>query len=88
MKGYFDESGKPKVDITVVGLDEQTKITASIDTGFDGALMMSLPKALSIGLKLVQEPPMAAGLCLLRFVRCSGHGGKPTYRNSCCSEKG
>ncbi len=58
MKCYFDEHNKPKVDVTVVGLDAQTEIAASIDTGFDGALMMSLPKALSIGLKLADVLPV------------------------------
>ena len=51
MKGYFS-NGKPTVELTVVGLDDKIKITALVDTGFDGALMLSLPTALQIGLRL------------------------------------
>jgi len=51
MKGFFSD-GKPKIELTVIGLDNKIKIPASIDTGFDGALMLSLPSALQIGLRL------------------------------------
>ena len=58
MKAYFDEDNKLKVDIAVVGLDETVEVTASIDTGFNGYLMLSLPLALSIGLKLINVLPI------------------------------
>ena len=58
MKAYFDEDNKPKVDIAVDGLDETVEIAASIDTGFTGYLMLSLPSALSIGLKLINVLPI------------------------------
>jgi clan AA aspartic protease len=51
MKGFFSE-GKPKIELTVIGLDSKIKVPALIDTGFDGALMLSLPAALQIGLRL------------------------------------
>ena len=51
MKGFFLD-GKPKIELTVIGLDDRIKIPALIDTGFDGALMLSLPAALQIGLRL------------------------------------
>jgi predicted aspartyl protease len=58
MKSYFDADDKPKVDVKVVGLDGQIEVPALIDTGFDGTLMLSLPKALSIGLKLSTVIPI------------------------------
>jgi clan AA aspartic protease len=51
MKGFF-LNGKPKIELTVIGLDDKIKVPALIDTGFDGALMPSLPAALQIGLRL------------------------------------
>ena len=51
MKGFFSD-GKPKIELTVIGLDNKIKVPALIDTGFDGALMLSLPAALQIGLRL------------------------------------
>ena len=51
MKCYFEE-GKPKIELTVTGLDDKIKVAALVDTGFDGALMLSLPAALQIGLRL------------------------------------
>ena len=51
MKGFFSD-GKPKIELTIVGLDDQIKVPALVDTGFDGAIMLSLPAALQIGLRL------------------------------------
>ncbi len=51
MRGFFSD-GKPKIELTVTGLDAKIKVSALIDTGFDGALMLSLPAALQIGLRL------------------------------------
>src|SRR5688572_24879564 len=51
MKGFFLD-GKPKIELTVIGLDNKITVPALIDTGFDGALMLSLPAALQIGLRL------------------------------------
>src|SRR6266536_2252536 len=51
MRGFFLD-GKPKIELTVIGLDDKIKIPALVDTGFDGALMLSLPTALQIGLRL------------------------------------
>jgi clan AA aspartic protease len=51
MKGFFSD-GKPKIELTVLGLDDKIQIPALVDTGFDGALMLSLPAALQIGLRL------------------------------------
>ena len=51
MKGFFSDD-KPKIELTVIGLDNKIKVPALIDTGFDGALMLSLPAALQIGLRL------------------------------------
>jgi clan AA aspartic protease len=51
MKGFFVD-GKPKIELTVIGLDNKIKVHTLIDTGFDVALMLSLPAALQIGLRL------------------------------------
>ena len=51
MKGFFSD-GKPKIELTVMGLDDNIQVPALVDTGFDGALMLSLPAALQIGLRL------------------------------------
>ena len=51
MRGFFSD-GKPKIELTVIGLDDKIKVPALVDTGFDGALMLSLPAALQIGLRL------------------------------------
>jgi clan AA aspartic protease len=51
MKGFFSD-GRPKIEMTVIGLDNKIKVRALVDTGFDGALMLSLPAALQIGLRL------------------------------------
>ena len=51
MRGFYSD-GKPKIELTVTGLDAKIKVSALIDTGFDGALMLSLPAALQIGLRL------------------------------------
>jgi clan AA aspartic protease len=51
MRGFFSDR-KPKIELTVIGLDNKIKVPALIDTGFDGTLMLSLPSALEIGLRL------------------------------------
>jgi clan AA aspartic protease len=51
MRGFFSD-GKPKIELTVTGLDDKIKVPALVDTGFDDALMLSLPAALQIGLRL------------------------------------
>lgn len=51
MRGFFAD-GKPKIELTIIGLDNKIKVPALVDTGFDGALMLSLPAALQIGLRL------------------------------------
>ncbi len=38
--------------MTVIGLDGKIKVPALVDTGFDGAPMLSLPASLRIGLRL------------------------------------
>lgn len=58
MKGYFDENNRPRVDVKVAGMDSRTQVSALIDTGFEGSLMLSLPSALAIGLKLVGVVPI------------------------------
>ena len=57
-RAYFDEKNRPKIVVTVIGLDETVDVAASIDTGFTGYLMLSLPSALSIGLKLINVLPI------------------------------
>ena len=57
MKCYFEE-GKPKIELTVLGLDDKITVPALIDTGFNGALMLSLPAALQIGLRLSNILPV------------------------------
>ena len=51
MKGFFSD-GKPNIELNVIGLDDKIQVSALVDTGFDGALMLSLPAALQIGLRL------------------------------------
>jgi len=50
MKGYLDDKKFPRVDIEIVGLKKSTKISALIDTGFDGELKLSALDAGAIGL--------------------------------------
>ncbi len=57
MKCYFEE-GKPKIELTGLGLDDKITVPALIDTGFNGALMLSLPAALQIGLRLSNILPV------------------------------
>ena len=57
MKCYF-EDGKPKIELTILGLDDKISVPALIDTGFNGALMLSLPAALQIGLRLTNILPV------------------------------
>lgn len=59
MKAYFDLQHTPRVDLTVLGLDGGVEVSAAIDTGFEGALMLALPLALAIGLKLASVIPIA-----------------------------
>ena len=51
MRCFFSD-GKPKIELTVIGLDDKIEVPALVDTGFNGALMLSLPIALQIGLRL------------------------------------
>jgi len=69
MKGFFSD-GKPKIELTVIGLDNKIKVPALIDTGFDGVLMLSLPAALQIGLRLsnIVQVELADGSIKNEFV--------------------
>ena len=50
---YFDSNGRPTVEIEVSNpLGWRRKITAVIDTGFDGFLSLPIAKAFPIGLLL------------------------------------
>lgn len=53
IKGYFDNSGNPRLNIEVSGIDKQTNLSALIDTGFNGDLSLPVPIAISLGLKLI-----------------------------------
>ncbi len=69
MKASFSD-GKPKIELTVIGLDERIKVPTLVDTGFSGALMLSLPAALQIGLRLsnVVQVELADGSIKKEFV--------------------
>jgi clan AA aspartic protease len=69
MKGFFSD-GKPRIELTVIGLDDKISVAALVDTGFDGALMLSLPAALQIGLRLtnVIQVELANGSISKEFV--------------------
>jgi clan AA aspartic protease len=69
MKGFFSD-GKPKIELTVIGLDDKIQVPALVDTGFDGALMLSLPAALQIGLRLsnIVQVELADGSIKREFV--------------------
>jgi predicted aspartyl protease len=50
---YFDQSGRPTVDIEVSNpIGWKQPVTALIDTGFDGFLMLPIAQAFPIGLLL------------------------------------
>lgn len=51
MRVYF-EDGQPKLEVEIEGLYQRTTISAVIDTGFTGDLMLSLAAATKIGLIL------------------------------------
>jgi clan AA aspartic protease len=53
MKGLFDENGSPIVEIEVSGpVHEPRKITAMVDTGFSGFLLLPILEAFPVGLIL------------------------------------
>jgi predicted aspartyl protease len=51
VEGYFDETNRPRISIRVAGFSET--IEAVIDTGFDGALKISLDQAVKANLDIV-----------------------------------
>ena len=69
MKGFFSDD-KPKIELTVIGLDNKITVPALIDTGFNGALMLALPAALQIGLRLANmvQVELADGSIKKEFV--------------------
>lgn len=53
MKGYFDTTHRPTVDLKVIGTAGIVEVPAHIDTGHSGALSLATPQALEIGLERV-----------------------------------
>jgi len=52
VKGYIDEYGHAKVDLTIAGRRADIPISATIDTGFDGDICLPIQVALQLGLEL------------------------------------
>ena len=52
MRGYFDDTGQPRITVLLSGNRGETTIDALIDTGFDGALCVPIPAAIPLGLEL------------------------------------
>lgn len=53
MNCYFDEKGNPKIRLFIKSDDEEVEIEALIDTGFNGQVMLSLPIAMHLKLRLL-----------------------------------
>lgn len=60
--GFFDSAGNPRIKIVVSGQpgNEALQLEPTIDTGFTGFLMISLPTARRLGIT-----PLAAGTATL-----------------------
>lgn len=58
MRTYFNSNNQPTIDLDVYGLNRHINTSALIDTGFSGHLTLSIPEALSIGLKLIAIAPV------------------------------
>ena len=52
MRGYFDDTGQPRITVLLSGNRGETTIDPLIDTGFDGALCVPIPIAIPLGLEL------------------------------------
>ena len=52
MRGYFDDTGQPRLTVLLSGNRGETTVDALIDTGFDGALCVPIPVAIPLGLEL------------------------------------
>lgn len=63
MKGYVDEFGQPKVEVTFMGPWGKVITEAIIDTGFNGEVSLPVPIAVRLGLRLkgTQEVMLADG---------------------------
>ena len=55
MNCYFDEKGNPKIRLFVKSDEEEVEVEALIDTGFNGQIMLSLPVAMQLKLKLLSS---------------------------------
>jgi predicted aspartyl protease len=61
MRGYFDEVGYPRIQITVRGLRESLATDGCIDTMFDGAVSLPAESALPLGLELIGRSEFVLG---------------------------
>jgi len=61
MRGYFDEAGYPRIQITVRGLRESLTTDGCIDTMFDGAVSLPAESALPLGLELIGRSEFILG---------------------------
>ena len=52
MRGYFDDTGQPRITVLLSGNRGETTFDALIDTGFDGALCVPISVAIPLGLEL------------------------------------
>lgn len=52
MRGFFDEEGHPRIEVSLFGSRAEATIEVLIDTGFDGALCVPIPLAIPLGLEL------------------------------------
>ncbi|MEA3346342.1 MAG: clan AA aspartic protease [Chloroflexota bacterium] len=52
MRGYVDEYGQPRAEISATGVRESITVDAIIDTGFNGELCLPTQIAVQLGLEL------------------------------------
>ncbi|MFQ6116097.1 MAG: hypothetical protein ACE5NG_18710 [bacterium] len=53
IEGFIDEHGHPLVEVEVGGSQTSVKVSALVDSGFDGELCLPIEVAIPLGLKLV-----------------------------------
>lgn len=61
MRGYFDELGYPRIQVTVQGLRETLMADGCIDTMFDGAVSLPVESAIPLGLELAGRSEFVLG---------------------------
>jgi hypothetical protein len=61
MRGYFDEVGYPRIQVTVQGLRETLTADGCIDMMFDSAVSLPVELAIPLGLELIYQLEIVLG---------------------------